>query len=580
MITANLEFKIEKTKDCYDILKINKNNKWIYIGSRYNMKAEIDKFLEKIVDSKDSCELFLIYGFATGEHVKALRNKFPENKILVFEPNKELEAYMSNLDWVKEDENLEILICEKNKIQTSMKGNVNEYNLHDVNIIYFSNYDKIYIDEIRDFLIEIKNIYVEIILERNTRMKYSSKWFETLIGNLPFMIDATPADLYEQQYKDIPAIIVSAGPSLEKNVDQLKELNDQMLIISGGRTLKGLIDKGIKPNLLVAIDPNDSSYEIAKGYIEKLERPLLFFECTNEKLVMNHKGEKIFSSHMAFINKVAGRNLKIIPSSGSVAHSMTSYVAIMGCNPIVFIGQDLAYTNEKSYSSISENRDGSWKFDDVKRTDDIWVDSVDGGKVRTSLAFNTFRIGFEEIIESHPNITFINATEGGARISGTIEMKLSDAIEKYKVEKIEPIKKMEYKVDMKKNALEALDKTKKSSEFIIERCKQALKYIDKLKYTYIMKKKNEVDSILKKLDKIDIAIKEKYMEVDIVGTLLYPTIYEILTTKLINTTTPNLEEIQFIIDQNKKLYSEITNQLEYIIKFLDETIIKLEVIKQ
>ena len=394
------------------------------------------------------------------------------------------------------------------------------------------------------------------------------------------MIDATPADLYEQQYKDIPAIIVSAGPSLEKNVDQLKELNDQMLIISGGRTLKGLIDKGIKPNLLVAIDPNDSSYEIAKGYIEKLERPLLFFECTNEKLVMNHKGEKIFSSHMAFINKVAGRNLKIIPSSGSVAHSMTSYVAIMGCNPIVFIGQDLAYTNEKSYSSISENRDGSWKFDDVKRTDDIWVDSVDGGKVRTSLAFNTFRIGFEEIIESHPNITFINATEGGARISGTIEMKLSDAIEKYKVEKIEPIKKMEYKVDMKKNALEALDKTKKSSEFIIERCKQALKYIDKLKYTYIMKKKNEVDSILKKLDKIDIAIKEKYMEVDIVGTLLYPTIYEILTTKLINTTTPNLEEIQFIIDQNKKLYSEITNQLEYIIKFLDETIIKLEVIKQ
>ncbi|OOM77927.1 hypothetical protein CLPUN_21000 [Clostridium puniceum] len=576
MITANLEFKIEKTKDDYEIVKINKDNKWIYIGSKYNMKAEIDRFLEKIGENKDDQKIFLIYGFATGEHIKALKSKFPKNKILVFEPNEELEEYINNLEWVKEDELLEIIISQKDKILSVMKKNINELNLDDTKFIHFSNYDKVYIDEMRDFLIQIKNIYMGIIIENNTRIKFSVRWFETLIANLPFMIDAVPADLYEQKYKDIPAIIVSAGPSLEKNVDQLIKLNDEMLIISGGRTLKGLMEKNIKPHLLVVIDPGDKSYDLVKGYIEKTESPLLFFECTNEKVVMHHTGEKIFSSYASIISKVAGRRLQIIQSGGSVAHSMTSYAAIMGCNPIIFIGQDLAYTDEKSYSSISGNRDGSWKFDEVKREDDIWVESIYGNKVRTSLPLNEFRIAFEEIIEAFPNTKFINATEGGARIHGTIEMTLAEAIEKYKVEKVKPIKKIEYEVDMKKNAINALNETKKSGKIIIGKCKQALKYIDKLKISYIMKKGNEVNSILKKLDKIDKEIKDEYTDVDIVATLLYPILYEILKDKSIDTNNPNLEKIQFIIDQNKKLYSEILNQLEYALEYVDETIIKLE----
>ena len=38
---------------------------------------------------------------------------------------------------------------------------------------------------------------------------------------------------------------------------------------------------------------------------------------------------------------------------GSVAHYMTLHALYMGCNPIIFIGQDLAYESEKKYSDFA-----------------------------------------------------------------------------------------------------------------------------------------------------------------------------------------------------------------------------------
>ena len=47
MENTKLEFNIENTKDNLTVLRINKNNKWIYMCSKYNMTLEIYKFLEQ-----------------------------------------------------------------------------------------------------------------------------------------------------------------------------------------------------------------------------------------------------------------------------------------------------------------------------------------------------------------------------------------------------------------------------------------------------------------------------------------------------------------------------------------------------
>jgi len=576
MITIDLNFKIEKTKDNYDIVKINKDDKWIYIGSKYNMESEIDKFLERIGKDDNRNRIFLIYGFAAGEHIKALRNRFQYNKILVFEPNTKLKKYIDTIDWVESDVNLEVLCCKKEEFLNNILKYINEFDLEVTEFTYFSNYNNIYGYELKKFLQEVKDCFVSMRINISTRFSFSERWFETLIRNIPYMVNGTPLDLYKNKYRNKPAIIVSAGPSLEKNIDQLKQLNDEMLIISGGRNLKSLIDKDIKPNFVTAADPDDLCYELLKGYIEDLNIPLIFYEGTNEKIVDNHKGEKLFFSTSAFIQSIAEKNLMSFAAGGSVAHIMTKCAISFGCNPIIFIGQDLAYTNDKKYSSISDNRDLVEKDTYLENESNIWIKDINGEKVRTSLVLNQFRINFEQIIEQFPDIEFINATEGGARIRGAIEMPLCEVLKKYRGEKIEPISKIENKVNMRKNAIDALNEAKESAEFIIEKCKVTLRYLDELKISYIMKNNNRVNSILKKIDKIDEQINEQYEHILLLESLIYPIIYKTLVGKSTNSDNPNFDEMKIIVGQNKNLYKEILEKLKFSIKYIDEALLKLQ----
>jgi len=577
MITISLDFQIEKTKDDYEIIRVKKNNKWIYIGSKYNMKSELEKFMEK-VEEDDESKIFLVYGFGTGEHIKALRNKFEKNKIFVFEPNINMQTYIEKNQWIEKDKNIEVFNFEENIPKDKLNDYIDEFNLDYIRFVSFSNYESIYTDEMKIFLKQLKGYFISLRINRNTKMGFSKRWFQTLIKNLPYIVEGTPANLYENKYEGKPAIIVSAGPSLEKNIDELKKINDEMLIISGGRTLRTLIDKQIKPHTLAVSDPGKMSYDLVEGYIENLNIPLLFYEGTNEKVVSNHKGDKIFFSNNSFIDNIAEKKLVSLAIGGSVAHAITRWAILLGCNPIIFIGQDLAYTNDARYSLISTDRDNVVKkFIEDEDEDEIWVEGIDGNKVRTNIEFDQFRLVFEEIVRFLPNTMFINATEGGARIKGTTEMTLSEVIEKYKVksEKIKPIKKIEYSVDMRKNAVEELEKAKKSAEFIIEKSNKSLIYLNELKVAYIMKNLSSVNSILSKLDKIDQEIKENYNDIELISSLLYPVIYETLTDKTVNNTKTGVNDMNIIIGQNKKLYEEILKQLKYSMKYIDETLLRL-----
>jgi hypothetical protein len=409
----------------------------------------------------------------------------------------------------------------------------------------------------------------------NTKIVFSKRWFETLIKNIPYMVEGTPIDVYENKYKDKPAIIVSAGPSLERNIDELKNINNEMLIISGGRTLRSLIDKQITPHLLTVADPGEISYELVKGYIEDLNVPLLFYEGTNEKVVEKHRGDKIFFSNNNFIDKIAEKTLVSFSVGGSVSHSMTACAIYMGCNPIIFIGQDLAYTNERKYSSISESNNRTEKFEEVKSENDIWVEDVNGGKVRTSLGLDQFRISFEYMIKYYKDIKFINATEGGARIKGTIEMPISEVIKKYKAEKIEPMETIEYPIKMRQNAIKALEEAEKAANFIIRKSKKTLRYLDDLEISYIMKNTNKVSAILARLDEIDGEIKEKYSDIELIESLLYPITYKVLTEKEYNN-KPNNDEMKKIVKQNRQLYGEFIEELKYALTYINETLLKLK----
>ena len=575
MISTKLEYKFEDTKDNFKILRINKQNKWIYVGSKYNMNSEINKFLNNIeeaeIDKKKS--IIIIFGFGTGDHIKAVREKYKENEIIVFEPNFNLHEYIEEFKSNNKDSKLKIYCDENIEVKEMLEGKLNQMNFMQAKVVWFANYYKIYDEEINAFLNQLKSIFYDIKLDLNTSMHLSEKGFLSLMDNLQYIAQGIPADLYENKYENKPCVIVSAGPSLGKNIDYLKEVNDDMIILSGGRTLRSLIDKQITPHLLAVVDSNEVSYELCKGYIENLNRPLLFFEESSEKVAANHKGKKLFFTYNDEIRKIADHNVKPLITGGSVAHIMTSYAVMLGCNPIIFIGQDLAYTGEKSHAKIADNRDNTDWFKVLKADDDIYVEDINGGKVRTSLTLNKYRTALEDIIKANSNITFINATEGGARIKGTIEMTLKEAMDKYKKESFHIFEDIEYNVDIKKNALKSLLNTKKTANEIVKLYKKSLTLIEKLEKYKTIKNSSYVNQILNELNTIDENAKVKFEKMDLIRSLTFPIIYNVLSRR--TSDFDSQSDDSQIYKENKEFYSSLIEVLKYAEKHIEYIIKKL-----
>lgn len=503
-----MEFNIELSKDGYKIVKVSLHGKTQYIGSKYNEENEINKFLHSY-EPYGINDNYIVFGLCCGEHIKKLLEKIgPKSKVLIIEVNKNLIKYWEMSQELKAifiDPRI-IIAKEKEDIYKFFNNYITEINVNNIKVGFYSRYENIYKDELKEVYESIRNEVTRITSNRNIKLHYGEVWFDLLLKNLPYISKGIPVNDLKNQYKDVPAIIVSAGPSLNKNIHELHNVKSS-LILSGGRTLRALMERNIKLDFICAVDPLEESYKLVQGYIDKAKCPLVFYEGTNDKIVREHKKEKIFSTNSEFINKVYKKHIQSLSSGGSVAHSMTLLAAYMGCSPIIFVGQDLAYTGEQGHAKCAEDSFRKVTFEDYKKTDDIYVKDINGNEVRTSITLNRFRVALENIISLFPNIKFINATEGGVSIRGAENKNLKEVVNEIEREREE------------RNLLKPLPKKEddKTEELLL----QLKKVVRDLKE--YMKAYSERESVVlrfkNQLDRIPIDLT--YEEIDYIKTMDY-----------------------------------------------------------
>lgn len=311
-----------------------------------------------------------------------------------------------------------------------------------------------------------------------------------------------------------------------------------------------------------------------KGCIENTDLPLLYYEVTNENILKNYSGPRILSIHSDFVNSLIDYKSIKLDCYGSVAHSMVSAAIFLGCNPVIMIGQDCAYTDDNAHSTYLEEKHNDEKFEDVKSELDIWVDGVNGEKVRTSSVLNVYRLGFEEMTKKYNDVIFINATEGGARINGTIEMTLKDAINKYCNNKVEKITIVDEDYDLDRKVKKKLIKLKDDIKEVKEFCIKGEALVKKLT---ISSENSKWNSIIGKLDKLDRSMLEKVKECELIYPLLYPTIYKIMTNSSFDKEKDMNKVKKLIIDESKILYGELIRLIDKNSKLIDEAIEEIKV---
>ncbi|GAA0078690.1 DUF115 domain-containing protein [Clostridium sp. CTA-5] len=428
------EVVLESTKDSKKIFKVKLDGKFKYIGSKYMCENDIKNFSKKFEDI-NSDTLIIIFGLCTGEHILNLQKNLSDfNRVLIIEPDKRILKKFLNLEEsvdILKDEKISIIGFDEENLQTYIQGFIeHESDYNNVRYSTYANYDKIYLEEFNIFLRSLKNALRFFETNVATEIVFGNKFMETYLDNIKYIGESYIINELKNKFNGFTAIVVSAGPSLEKNIQELKKIKDNAIIICGNRTLKPLIQHNIIPHFMCAVDCTDAIYEMSRECLDK-HIPLVFTETTNHKLVKNQLGNKIFFKYGAVktnIEKILNNNIDMLYSGGSVAHSCVDFARYLGCNKIIFVGQDLAYTNNKHHAKITESLiDNSINYN----LDLIEVEGIYGDKVFTTRALENFRKTFEEYISCNNNIKFINSTEGGAKIEGTEVMDLRSSIEQY-----------------------------------------------------------------------------------------------------------------------------------------------------
>lgn len=291
--------------------------------------------------------------------------------------------------------------------------------------------------------LEVKSKYAFYLsLRRGVTSEYSDfgrAFFINFFRNLTVLHESYLGNLLFEKFDQVPAIICGAGPSLAKNMEILKTLRDKAVIFAGGTAMNALNAGGILPHIGVGIDPNpaqftrlimNNAYEVPFLYRNRFLHEALNIVHGDHLFVTGSSGYDVsawFEEKLGIAGMNVSEGCNVINFSLSLAHAM-------GCNPIILVGLDLAYTNMQSYAPgiiqhpLHERR----KYFLTKTADEELVPKMDihGQPVFTLWKWISESFWFTDFALNHIKTILINSTEGGIGFEGIVNMPLSESAER------------------------------------------------------------------------------------------------------------------------------------------------------
>lgn len=419
------------SKDKHLITYINSNDYMFRMNSSYYPTREASiwskQYSTKTV-GRTNRTLYL-FGLGNGYYVQELSKVIEDNEtIIIYEPSREMLFYVLDrfdltdiLGRPKVFIFVEGINSEKLKDCINQSGATMMYD--DSTLIKLPYYDQIYSKQYEWFSDMYEQRWISAMIDGNTAKAFGKDWVSAVLDNLVIALQSGTIESYKGILPaTMPVIVVAAGPSLELNVDILKRAKGKALILAVDTSLNFLYERGIEPDFAVTLDVHKPLFLFENPLGKKV--PMLISISGNPSVIEYSDGPKVFYDYTDFLTKVKYGEVisDSVNPAGSVATSAFDIARYMGANTIILVGQDLAYKGEKTHATGLE----LYKEHSVFTS----VEGNYGGQLNTRHDWYTFLLWYENMISHYDGIV-VNATEGGAKIKGTLIMTLSDAIDKY-----------------------------------------------------------------------------------------------------------------------------------------------------
>ncbi|OEX53784.1 motility associated factor glycosyltransferase family protein, partial [Campylobacter jejuni] len=402
-----------------------------------NLEEEINFFYQSILEKTLRYPFICIYGIGNALLIKNLAKHYKH--LFVFESEIELFILaLSTLDLSEELKTYQVILFDATakdlEIHIAMifdQQSILEYlSLYEI-LINASYYLRFYEKQIL-FLNEmcLKTIGVAV---RNANISCSLPLltYGQFLQNIPSMLESIPFQriLNERKNKFENAIVVSAGPSLAKQLPLLKAYQDKAVIFCADGALSMLEKEGIIPDYVLNIDFEDLPLRFFQNKENKTSLNML--SCaTHPSLVRVLDNKSVILRDDPLYQRFNLNDFGYIDTGTHVSHFSYTLALALGFKNIIMIGQDLAF-DEKGNSHSKGFALGE-RIDHTLNLPTLQVPAYAGkGEVLTHIAWNDYRIKLEYFFAcNEQKAKFYNATEGGARINFTEELSFKECCEK------------------------------------------------------------------------------------------------------------------------------------------------------
>ncbi|EPP4271519.1 motility associated factor glycosyltransferase family protein, partial [Campylobacter coli] len=275
-----------------------------------------------------------------------------------------------------------------------------------------------------------KNIKI-VIRNLGLNLTISFQCYSHLLQNIPSMLGSIPFQriLSERKNKFDNAIVVSAGPSLTKQLPLLKAYQDKAVVFCADGALSMLEKEGVVPDYVLNIDFEDLPLRFFKNKQNKLSLNIL--SCaTHPSLVHFLDNKSVVLRDDPLYQSFNLNDFGYIDTGTHVSHFSYTLALALGFKNIIMIGQDLAFDEEGN--SHSKGFDFGEKFEEEHKKYKLKTQAYGGkGEVLTHITWNDYRVKLEYLFACNDQkAKFYNATEGGARINFTEELSFKECCEK------------------------------------------------------------------------------------------------------------------------------------------------------
>lgn len=423
-------------------LKKTVNGEELFFHSLYNPHREAVEWFSQLY--LKNINVLYIYGIGLGYYYDAVKewlNENHKNTVIFLEDDLEVIHRFLETDraeaFLKDEQAMLFFLEQTNEgflRFSKILAIFSQFKEHTTALDFYKRY---YAGRFN--LIQKEAAYISSMFgaEQSEYNNYSLFFFHHFYRNMLHLPGSYFGDSLFGRFTNMPAIVCGAGPSLEKNIEVLKTLKNKAIIFGGGTAMNALNAFGMLPHFGLGIDPNPDHFTrllINHAY----ETPFFFHKRMSYDAVQMIHGDRIYLTGATgyeiapWLEKKVGIEGKSIPEGYNVVNYSLSIAQAMGCNPIILVGVDLAYSNNQSYSSGMINhpiydQDRKSRFRTKSTQEDlIPAKDIYGNPVNTLWKWVSESTWISNFASNHPDIAIINSTEGGLGFLQVPNIPLAD----------------------------------------------------------------------------------------------------------------------------------------------------------